>query len=318
MWAAGNETTLWAEIVRRLKVNEKFSFEVSRASAGRMVARLREFLLNGGFKLGQRNAYECVARAMGFANWNTMSAKWPNDDVKYPDQHLMQWAPTVIENQWEARFDHGAVLVVIPAKEFHTQAIRDVRALFAGFGENRHRNPAVWTDDAEQWPWKDDHVAVSRFRREWLKAPQDAIGHFINFREENQLFVPLATNELINLVVEASIATLNSWGFLVANGYSDAIIKLLDSDSYLSYGRSGHVRLLMWPFTEEDTGEPIDDRTWMPVLKRKLVESRDLDQQRHPLTAVSERQFRQLVAMAENAERKIQEVRAANLCLGVE
>lgn len=47
---------------------------LSTAGAGEAVARLREFLAAGGTTLKQTNAYEALAQALGYANWNTLQA----------------------------------------------------------------------------------------------------------------------------------------------------------------------------------------------------------------------------------------------------
>lgn len=294
-------------------MKDKIVIEVTRASVARMVARLREFLLQGGVNIRQSNGYECVSRILGFPNWNVMSARFPNEDAKYGIQNLTSWAPPLAEDPWSARLGGGAVLVVIPSHANHAAALKDVRALFvADEGSYRHQQ-AVLVHDFDEWPWDDDdEFSMLEFPQEWRKDHQEGVRHLLDFRYARHLLVPLADDDLVGFMADASIATVHIWGFLIADGYSDAVAKLVQSEDYLRIGRANNFRLLMWPFNDDaDNEETVGDRAWMTVLKRRLIEAHDADRQRYPLSALSEVQFRRLVELAQRAKITMQERRRA-------
>jgi hypothetical protein len=53
---------------------EMITINLSATGAKESVARLREFLAADGINLKQSHAYEALAQALGYANWNTLQA----------------------------------------------------------------------------------------------------------------------------------------------------------------------------------------------------------------------------------------------------
>jgi hypothetical protein len=54
---------------------EMVIISLSAAGAKRAANRLREFLASAGVSLKQTHAYEALAQALGYANWNTLQAQ---------------------------------------------------------------------------------------------------------------------------------------------------------------------------------------------------------------------------------------------------
>src|ERR1700722_4028773 len=54
---------------------EMVTITLSAAGTKKAAGRLREFLASVGISLKQTHAYEALAQALGYANWNTLQAQ---------------------------------------------------------------------------------------------------------------------------------------------------------------------------------------------------------------------------------------------------
>src|SRR5580658_5951368 len=74
---------------------EMVTITLSAAGTKKAASRLREFLASVGIGLKQTHAYEALAQALGYANWNTLQAQL--DSSAMPKSEASPCAPALIE-----------------------------------------------------------------------------------------------------------------------------------------------------------------------------------------------------------------------------
>jgi len=74
---------------------EMVTITLSAAGAKKAASRLREFLASAGIDLKQTHAYEALAQAFGYANWNTLQAQL--DSTAMPESEASPHATALIE-----------------------------------------------------------------------------------------------------------------------------------------------------------------------------------------------------------------------------
>jgi hypothetical protein len=75
---------------------EMVTITLSAAGTKKAASRLREFLATVGISLKHTHAYEALAQALGYANWNTLQAQL--DSTAMPNSEASRYATAPIES----------------------------------------------------------------------------------------------------------------------------------------------------------------------------------------------------------------------------
>lgn len=286
-------------------MKDKLNINLTRASVGEMAARLRDFLAAGGKPLRQNSALEAVARTLNFPNWNTLNAYLPDDREKAPRKSVAkthrdpdQWMPRIeVDAFFASQLGNQSTIIVIPSAEHHQQAIHDLRRLLS---EDRYVRRMAITGPGEQWAPGDDDIVALTLREEWLEDRIRGINYLLDLGCDKYILTPLLDTKLIDFVVEARIATISMWSFMVAEDFDQAMRKLVESDSYFSISGLNNISLLWWPFGT--TPDMTQDRGWRQYLLQRLAAADKAEKERLPLTGVSDQVFDEIIATTRQAE----------------
>lgn len=289
-------------------MDKKIHIDITRAFAGRMASRLRDFLSQRGPGLRQSSAYQVIAIMLGYRDWNTMSAELGPDEDRYSDEALDNWLPTALGSKYDALNFEGTVVIAIPSADQLIQAVADARALINE--DDRRGQYLVLVDDPGQWVSgdDDDFFSVMDFPPEWRHQHNVGVNRLIDLRFDRQLIIPLADAETLSFASEAAGSAKGCWCFAVADSFGDAVRQLVQSDSYVDMGGMNDVSVLMWPFAE--VAEVRDNGSWRPILRSQLRAKDAAEKARWPMTALKEKDFNEVFNATEAAERRVNEWRA--------
>jgi hypothetical protein len=109
---------------------EMVTITLSTAGAKKAASRLREFLASVGIGLKQTHAYEALAQALGYANWNTLQAQL--DSTAMPKSEASPHATTLTGSLSSANADRIAKPSTTPGPETEASLRRFIDSMQRG------------------------------------------------------------------------------------------------------------------------------------------------------------------------------------------